>query len=51
MISEDGDELKEKLCTTLHENEEDACAEGLRLGIEEARRMMIKREGFDPGET
>jgi hypothetical protein len=26
VISEDGDELAERLCVTLHENEEDACA-------------------------
>jgi len=29
VISEDGDEIAEKLCVTLHENEEDACAEGM----------------------
>lgn len=50
IISEDGDELKEKLCATLHDNEEDACAEGLRLGITAARQLMQEREGFDPGE-
>lgn len=50
VISEDGEELKEKLCVTLHENEDTACAEGLKLGIEAARQLMKEREGFDPGE-
>jgi len=50
VISEDGDEIQEKLCSTLHEREEDACEEGLRLGIKAARTLMKEREGFDPGE-
>jgi len=51
VISEDGEEVREKLCVTLHENEDEACAEGMRLGIEAARELMREREGFDPGEA
>jgi len=50
VISEDGEELKEKLCVTLHDNEADACEEGMRLGVAAARQLMKEREGFDPGE-
>ena len=50
VISEDGEEIKEKLCPELHENEDDACAEGMKAGIRAARRLMQEREGFDPGE-
>ncbi|MBB3229116.1 hypothetical protein FHW69_003768 [Luteibacter sp. Sphag1AF] len=50
VLREDGDEVLEKLCVTLHESEADACAEGLKQGIVAARRMMLDREGFDPGD-
>lgn len=42
-ISEDGEELTEHLCKALHENEEDACAEGLQLGVSEAKRLLRER--------
>ncbi|MDR6936094.1 MULTISPECIES: hypothetical protein [unclassified Luteibacter] len=50
VISEDGEEVAEHLCKTLHEDEEQACQEGLTLGITAARQLMKEREGFDPGE-
>lgn len=50
VISEDGDELQDKSCTSLHDNEKDACAEGLALGIAAARQLMKEREGIDPGD-
>ena len=48
VISEDGEEVREKLCPGLHDNEQEACDEGLQAGIKAARQLMKEREGFDP---
>lgn len=50
VISEDGEEVEERLCKTLHGDEETACAEGMTLGVAAARQLMKEREGFDPGD-